>query len=312
MTPADHKQILDGLITNGLRHLDRGLRGFESGDYDFAVIDAFFGIEIVLKALVFDGQWDLIFSEPGHANLQKLKAGTCKTIGYDQAVARLTTLLGRTLPPSIVHLEKLQKHRNKLVHFFHPGLANAGEKAQVAADLANAWAALRDLREHQSLSSVFTDHGAEFTALEGRLLVLDAYLNQRATAIRADHAHPDWLSECPACKRETFDGDCALCGYSEPSHRELTQGEEMIGPADCPKCGGFECVKVSGESARCTDASCGAWFGAMHRCEYCFGFFVVEDESAVIDDEDHLGLGSYYYGCNNCEGRAGYLASKDD
>ena len=50
----------------------------------------------------------------------------------------------------------------------------------------------------------------------------------------------------------------------------------------------------------------------MHRCEYCFGFFVVEDESAVIDDEDHLGLGSYYYGCNNCEGRAGYLASKDD
>ena len=38
--------------------------------HDFAVIDAFFGIEIVLKALVFDGQWDLIFSEPGHANLQ--------------------------------------------------------------------------------------------------------------------------------------------------------------------------------------------------------------------------------------------------
>ena len=126
MTSTEQKKILDGLITNGLRHLDRGLRGFESGDFDFAVIDAFFGIEIVLKALVFDGQWELTFAEPGHADLQKLKSGNCKTIGYDQAVARLTTLLKRTLPPSIVHLGKLQKHRNKLVHFYHPGLANPG------------------------------------------------------------------------------------------------------------------------------------------------------------------------------------------
>jgi hypothetical protein len=302
MTPSEKKQILNGLITNGLRHLARGLRGFESGDYDFAVIDAFFGIEIVLKAVVFDGQWDLIFAEPRHASLQKLKDGTCKTIGYYQAVARLTNLLHRTLPPSIVHLEKLQKHRNKLVHFFHPSLATAGQKAQVATDLATAWAALRDLQEHQSMSSVFTEHGAAFTALEGRLLVLDEYLDQRATAIRADHSNPDSLSECPACKRETFDGDCALCGYSEPSHREITQGEEMIGPADCPKCGGFKCVKVSSDAARCTDASCGAWFGAIHRCECCFGFFVVSEESVVIDDEDHLGPRSYYYGCNNCEG----------
>ncbi len=69
---------------------------------------------------------------------------------------------------------------------------------------------------------------------------------------------------------------------------------------------------VSGEGARCNEPECGAWYGGMHRCEYCGGFFVVENENDVIDDEDQAGVGSYYYGCANCEGRAGDLASRDD
>lgn len=311
MSPEDKKPIFDGLIANGLRHLGRGLQNFESGEFDFAVTDAFFGIEIVLKALVFHQRWDFIFAKTADADAAKLKRGECRTIGRDQAIERLKEL-GFTLPKSIAHFTILEKHRNKLVHYFHPDLGTETQRRRIAAELANAWAALRTLKDLPEFSEALASHAVAFGELDGRLLVLDTYLDQQAVNVRQDHTNPDWLEECPACHRETFDGDCLLCGYHEPSHRELTQGDEVIGPADCPKCGAAESVVVSGEGARCNEPECGAWYGGMHRCEYCGGFFVVADEKEVIDDEDQAGVGSYYYGCENCEGRAGDLASRDD
>ncbi len=311
MTPEDKQRVFDGLVSNGLRHLTRGLQGFESDELDFAVTDAFFGFEIVLKALVFHQDWTQIFTDPAKADAAQLLRGECHTIGRADAIKRLKQL-GCTLPKSVTHFKILERHRNKLVHYFHPDLSSEQRRRRIAAELANAWGALRSLKEIQVFSAALVPHSAEFGRLDGRLLVLDRYLDEQATKLRAAHAHPDWLSECPACRREIFDGDCALCGYSEPSHRELTQGAEAIGPADCPKCGAVESVVVSGEGARCTEQGCGAWFGGMHRCEFCQDFFVVVDEAAVIDDEDHAGVGSYQYGCEKCEGNFGHQMSKDD
>jgi hypothetical protein len=311
MTPDDKQRVFDGLITNGLRHLTRGLKGFESDELDFAVTDAFFGFEIVLKALVFHQDWKQIFTDNAHADANQLLRGECHTIGRADAIKRLKHL-GFTLPKSVTHFKVLERHRNKLVHYFHPELATDQQRRRIAAELANAWGALRALKVIPALSATLGPHSVEFARLDGRLLVLDRYLDEQAAKIRAAHAHRDWLGECPACRRETFDGDCALCGYSEPSHRELTQGAEAIGPADCPKCGAMGSVAVSGEGARCTEQECGAWFDSMHRCEFCQDFFVVVDESDVIDDEDHAGVGSYQIGCEKCDGNFGYQMSKDD
>jgi hypothetical protein len=311
MSPAEKKSIFDGLITNGLRHLTRGLEGFESDKLDFAVTDSFFGFEIVLKAMVFHQDWTQIFTKPEDADFKRLVSGECHTIGHADAIKRLKKV-GLTIPSAVAHFKILERHRNKLVHYYHPDLATDKRRRRIAAELANAWGALRALRSIPCIASALSPHSAEFGRLDGRLLVLDRYLNEQATQIRDAHPHPVHLSKCPACHRETFDDDCKLCGYSEPSHRELTKGAEAIGPADCPKCGAFEKVVVSGTGARCTESDCGAWFKSMHRCEYCFGFFVVENETLVVDDEDQAGLGSFYTGCNNCDGHAGHLASKDE
>jgi hypothetical protein len=311
MKAGDKKLIFDGLITNGLRHLGRGLRNFESGELDFAVTDAFFGIEIVLKALVFQQQWDLIFVDSAAADAGNLKRGECRTIGRKDAIKRLKDL-GLSLPTSIRHFTILENHRNKVVHYFHPDFGSPQHRSRIAAELANAWGALRALTKLPEFSTALEAHAAAFGNLEARLLVLDNYLDDQANAIRAEHAHPERLSQCSACHRETYDNLCLLCGYHEPSHRELTQGDEMIGPADCPTCGASHSVVVSGERARCTEPECGASFGGIHRCEYCGGFFVVENEDDVIDDEDQAGVGSFYTGCENCDGRAGELGSRDD
>jgi hypothetical protein len=311
MSPVDHKRVFDGLIANGLRHLSRGLKGFESGDLDFAVTDAFFGIEIVLKALVFHRRWDFIFTDPESADAGKLMRGECRTIGRDAAIKRLREL-GFTLPKSVAHFTILENHRNKLVHYFHPDFGSEKQRRRIASELANAWGALRSLKDLAVFSDAIEPHATAFGELDGRLLVLDNYLDQQAANIKREHAHPDWLGECPACHRDTFDGDCSLCGYSEPSHREIKHGAEVIGPASCIKCGALDSVVVSGDAARCTVPDCGAWFGGIHRCEFCQEFFVVSDESEVIDDEDHIGVGSYQFGCENCDGNLGYQMSKDD
>lgn len=311
MNPTDKKLVFDGLMANGIRHLGRGLKGFETGELDFAVTDAFFGIEVVLKALVFHQCWEFIFTDPAQADANRLMRGQCRTIGREDAIGRLKKI-GFALPKSVTHFKILEQHRNKLVHYFHPDLENEKRRRKVAAELANAWGALRDLRELPAFSEMLASQSEAFGELDGRLLILDNYLDQQALNIRQSHEHPDWLSECPACGRETFDGACLLCGYHEPSHRALTQGDEVIGPADCPRCGAFGGVVVSGDRARCKEPGCGASFGGMHRCEFCSGFFVVEDESEVIDDEDHVGVGSFMSGCPNCEGNLGYQMSKDD
>lgn len=310
MTPAEKKTIFDGLVANGLRHLDRGLSGFASGEYDFAVADACFGIEIVLKALVFNGQWEQIFDNPSAANAAKLKAGTAYTIGLDEALKRLAAQLGAPLPPSTAQFKNLQQHRNKLVHFFHPGLSSAAEKVHVARDLANSWGALRELCALASYTAALRDHAEKFRELGGRLLILDTYLDEQAVTIRSKHPHLDQLEECPACKRLTFDGDCGLCGYSEPSHRELTQGADFIEPADCPKCGAMESVVVSGEGARCNE--CGRTFDALSRCDYCGEPLAYEISRGGSEDEPGDEVGSFYYGCQHCDGRLGELMSRDD
>ena len=296
MTAKEKKIILTGLVKNGLRHLDRGLKGFESGELDFAATDAFFGIEILLKALVFETQWELIFDEPGDANLEKLKAGNCRTIGWEKAAKRLRNLIKKPLPKSCSQFEALQTHRNKLVHFFHPGLVNATEKVAVARDLSNAWAALLEVCALPQFELIFRDHHSDFRALNGRLLVINDYLDQQTANIRSLHAHPESLQECPACKRATFNGDCALCGYNEPTHRELTQGAEFIPHADCPKCGAIKTVMPSGDAGRCT--SCGDVFECIGTCAYCGSSFASDPNS-----DPEAAVGSYYFGCDNCSGR---------
>jgi hypothetical protein len=189
-----------------------------------------------LKALVFEAKWELIFDDPRDADITKLKAGNGRTIGREQAEDRLKTLIkkARFLRRAPIS-RRYKKHRNKLVHFFHPALFPEAEKTQVAKDLANAWSALRDLRALPRFEPVFREHSAAFHELDARLLVIDDYLDQQAATIRSRHPYVDSLEQCPACNRKTFDGDCELCGYHEPSHRNLTQGVELVRPADCPK-----------------------------------------------------------------------------
>ena len=312
MTPAEKQSVFRGLILNGLRHLARALDGFVSNQLDFAIADAFFGFEIILKALVFQRDWRQIFVEPEKADAAKLLRGECRTIGRAEAVTRLEEL-GVSLPREVAYFKILEQHRNKLVHYFHPGLETDSRRRRIAAELSSAWAALRSLRAVPEIATGLVAYAGEFDRLSGRLLVLDIYLDDETTRIRASRDDCGDLEECPACRRMTFDyGDCLLCGYSEPTHRELTQGAEHIGPVDCPRCGGLGSVVVSGSGARCTDADCGAWFEALHTCEYCSTPFAVIDERDVIDDENHAGVGSFQFGCDQCSGNLGHQFSKDD
>jgi hypothetical protein len=154
---------------------------------------------------------------------------------------------------------------------------------------------------------VFREHRMAFHELDARLLVINSYLDQQAEIIRSCHPHVDALLECPACKRKTFDGKCGLCGYDEPSHRELAQGAEQVGPVDCPVCGETETVVDSGAGSRCTNTECGAAFGRIRTCEYCEHSFVIKETDDPDDD-----VGSFFYGCENCDGRFGELMARDD
>lgn len=314
MKPSDEikrNDILNSLIANGLRHLERGFESFQNDDLNFSVCDVYFGIEILVKALVFHFQWQLIFSEPGDANIDKLQSGSAHTIGLEQAEKRLKTIILKPLPKSWEFFKRLMKHRNKVVHFYHPGLNIEKEKNEIAVDMANSWTALRQLYKTTEFASVLKNYANDFRTLEAKLLILEQYLDLQEKNIKKSYPEVNILTICPACNRETYYDKCLLCSYHEPSQRDIMQGDEMPARADCPECGEYEGVVNSDNGSRCT--ACGAGFNSIGTCEYCCGGYILPDENEQFDPENpEPEVGSYYWGCGRCGGRIGYLANKDD
>jgi hypothetical protein len=183
MVPPDHDfdltpEEFDGVVEPGTAHVaipspphfeslvenavDFFRRAFEeiSTKPKSSVINFYNAIELVLKARLLYEHWSLVVSKPEKASISSFNSGDFQSVTLDEAVHRLENICGEDLGTERACFDSIRKHRNRLVHFFHPAYVATPDPeaiANVAAEQCRGWLFL-----HRLLTDKWADKFAPF------------------------------------------------------------------------------------------------------------------------------------------------------
>lgn len=331
-------EVFSALVNNGFDFFVRSAHELAK-DQKFSIAHFATGVELLLKAVLFHEHWTLIATEPHNCMWTGVKDGTVYTIQASELCSAITATTGTPLNHEKAALEAVFKHRNRVLHWAPNGdLATTVAEQCLAWHhlrtlLTGPWkdpfeqfqARIDEneklLRDHRTYLQVrFDQQKKKLDGLEKAARVLT----------------------CPTCRfragvaevggQRVVSFECLVCGYTASAARvacEALFALEDLTVEDC-RCGethdreqlldaldptppmkpkemamyepdrGYcgECLEVEPTVAPNGDGYvcvvCGATFESSDSstCEWCnqrwFGW----------DSE-----GSYYSGCEHCDGR---------
>lgn len=125
----------------------------------YSLIHFYFGIEILLKARLLHLDWKLILIDPYETSYDEFKKGNFISIDLNKAVKRINKFANDEISHNAKRIfNKISKHRNKIVHFFHPDFIDK-TKQIVAEEQWIAWHYLRELLAYKwnDIFSIFEE-----------------------------------------------------------------------------------------------------------------------------------------------------------
>ncbi|WP_298218580.1 hypothetical protein [Halothiobacillus sp.] len=267
-------EIFDSMFRNALDFLNRALDELDAHP-KYALIDFAAAVELVFKArLVLCGaMW--VTDEPTDATPERFAQGKLRTVGLGLAKKRIESLTGENIDATAFkEFQNIARHRNRVVHFFHPGLVSTSQREAVAGEMCVAWYYLYRLltgpwAEH------FSSYSEPISEIGARLQFLTRFLDSVFDRVVMSNPKANTYTKCPVCSFQSLDaatGDryqseiCHVCGYIEPSHKAIQHGEEDF-VASCAACGGHQTVLANGFGFKCSE--CGESFTGCITCEYC-------------------------------------------
>ncbi len=219
-----NEELFESLVKNALDFFQRAIEEIEDNS-KYSIIHFFSAIEIMLKARLLFEHWTLIFSDPKDANYQEFEKGNFISVNIHEAIKRIKNIINSHISTEAkTSFDNLRKHRNKLVHFFHPEFghnANSSEIAKVVADECVAWFHLHKLLT-KSWSEQFSKFDGEFYSLNRKMLGLHSYLKVKYVSIKKDIERGK--------KRGKKFVNCNSCGY------ETALMKNVIGPIKEKRC----------------------------------------------------------------------------
>ena len=211
---SDPASLLDGVVENGLQFIEMGLDQLwtegEKHHLKYSVINFYTGVELLLKARLMMEHWALVVSELKHADSEKFLSGDFKSVGLDETNDRLKKIAGYKLPQATIRtFNSLQKHRNQMVHFFHPTnlRSKAGKKlkSQVVTEQCAGWFFLRRL--------IGEAWKGEFKKYQSRIDRANVHMKRHK-----NYLHTVYKQIEPELKAEVSKGadlgHCYSCGYA--------------------------------------------------------------------------------------------------
>jgi hypothetical protein len=220
----DQEGFFDSLVRNGLDFLRKAIDELEENP-KYSVIHFFAAVEIFLKSRLLLEHWALVHVEPQHANIQRFSQGKFRSVGLDEAINRLVNTLNTPLSSeTIKNLKRLQDHRNKLIHFFHPEYgphADPSVIATVVAEECRAWIDLQRMLT-QLWSEEYAEYQQDIETLNDHMRRLRPFLRVTYDSLRADIEKGK--------ERGVRFVECISCGF------EASKEVEIIGPVYETKC----------------------------------------------------------------------------
>lgn len=134
---SGRKSDFDNLVKNGLDFLEKAIAQLDS-EPKYSVINFFTAVEIFLKAPLVHEHWSLVVADRD-PNRQNYEAGDFVSVSFDDACTRLALSLKKQLRKSAKDaFDKVRKHRNRMVHFYHSGTSDKQRDA-IKLEQAQAW-----------------------------------------------------------------------------------------------------------------------------------------------------------------------------
>ena len=227
--------------------------------------------------------------QKAHYSFDDFAKGNLRTIGGGKCCRKLK---GNISNAETKAFEKLARHRNKVIHFYHPTIES--DKVQIAQEQSRCWFILK-----RFLDSMYR---YRIEAIDGQMDLYRPYLqaiyDERKQAIIAMRADGVPFETCPACAFEAF--QCEWSAENEAEHEclvcGLKPGNEAVG--HCADCDSLDSMVQVGCVFYCMN--CHQFYSRMDECGHCGAL-----NTHFPQDADGGGDVSAWLGCVGCSGPEG-------
>lgn len=257
---AKSPDAFDEILLNAIDFAKRSVKEL-SHSPKYSMIHFAAAVELFLKARLLREHWSLVVTRPELACLPDFRSGKFHSVSMEEAIKRLRNVANEPVSDGAEKaFRAVADHRNRLIHFYHPGLgssAKARERDLVVADQYKAWYFLYDLVTH-SWAKYFRRHLARLAKLNEVMRGLEGFLKAKFESISPEiqeqtrqGANFEVCFYCrfPAAKVDAggpvpplFTGRCMVCGsYRASLHEQCPDCNEVIVIEDmaegkCEKC----------------------------------------------------------------------------
>lgn len=315
-TPSDNIQF--DLIENGLDFVSSGvehiLKDKSPHLLKYAILHLSAGTELLLKEILKNEHWSLIFENPNNAKYELLTAGEFKSVDFETLLTRLINISEIEMSEKDISiLRQLRKLRNKIEHFEF----NQNTKAIKSLSSKVLCLLLNFINENFDTSKL-SDTSKEYVEkLRSDAIKFKEFATLRTAQIKTDliTAQKKYnLESCPLCRQAALvlndDLQCLFCGYADEAEKvaEL-YAENILGESryicmtdggefpviECIHCGEetfvdkgvdgyvcFSCFETNQDSDLKSCTYCGQLFESRddesEMCEYCVDYLINKDD----------------------------------
>ncbi len=241
----------NNLVRNGIDFLKKAITQLDQ-DPKHSVINFHTAVEIFLKAPLVHEHWSLVVVDRD-PNRLKYEAGDFLSVSFVDACNRLDKSLNKPLLDSTKEaFDKIRKHRNRMVHFYHSGL-DGKQRDEIKLEQARAWFELNRFVS-VTWNEIFQSFSSDFSQMERNLISNNHYAKAKYEDLKPKieglKTEGSVFEICPKCETEAY-------RFEEKLPRLITRGcmvcfkYESLVLAKCPNCkepdqcirpyDGFEC-----------------------------------------------------------------------
>jgi len=214
------------LLENGLDFIDNSVKSIleskKASDLKYSILHISSGIELVLKEILRNEHWSLIFENVDKADYSRLISGDFQSVTFDKIIERLVKIANIEISnQNRKHISTIKKKRNKIEHFEF--------KDNDLAIKSNVSKALSSIIEIINENIKIDDYSNTSQKLYKDILKKSAKFNEFTSTINSRigedlallNKRNIVLIDCPDCFQHTLplDGSltCLFCGYSDTS-----------------------------------------------------------------------------------------------
>lgn len=233
------EDVFRHVVTNAFDFLEKSLDEFEGRNYKYSVINFCAAVELFLKARLLVEHWTLILQRNEELNLTAFLSGDFNSAGLNEIKNRLEKVVRDGLSKQASDaFQILTNHRNKAIHFCHPGLISQDEAAGIVREQCRAWHYLHDLLTNR-WQETFLPFSRDIERISAKMKSHRNFFDEKYAALKEqitkDEQAGFYFHKCPTCEfvsmkfisvsEHLFNAECLVCDQ-----------KDIVVQINCPQC----------------------------------------------------------------------------